>query len=149
MTTSQTQTAPSGLRAVKRYIVSHDPATGKSIYVDAPEHVFGQFPDFGYVARSYATPSLPVQLGDEEDLRLFKSEDEITSYTRAKEFGMPTPAGDHSTRRTAGVNVNLIDLIPGAIGHWHRTLSFDITICLMGEIDHELDSGEKVRLLPG
>ncbi|EEU33623.1 uncharacterized protein NECHADRAFT_9911, partial [Fusarium vanettenii 77-13-4] len=31
----------------------------------------------------------------------------------------------------------------------HRTLSFDISICVIGEADHELDSGEKVRLLAG
>ncbi|KAM5358171.1 hypothetical protein ACJZ2D_015534 [Fusarium nematophilum] len=149
MAGSQT-TAPSGLRPAKRYIVTHDPTTGKSIYVaDAPGHVYHRFPGFAHVARSYATSSLPAQLGDEEDIRSFTSTNAITSYTRARDFRMPAPNGEEVTGRTAGVNVNILDLIPGAVGHWHRTLSFDISICVIGEADHELDGGEKVRLLAG
>ena len=31
----------------------------------------------------------------------------------------------------------------------HRTVSIDFSICIMGGIDHELDSGEKVCLRLG
>ena len=150
-TTSASQMAPSGLRPAKRYITSHDPKTGKSTYVDAPEHVWAQVVTFGFVARSYATPSLPARLNNDEDLALFKSVEAVSSHTRARDFGIqqPEPAGVSAAGRCAGVNVNVLDVAPGAIGHWHRTVSFDVSICVMGELDHELESGEKVRLQAG
>lgn len=137
------------LRPVKRYITTHDPRTGKSIYLEAPELVYGGIPGFGQVARLYATSSLPVRLGDEEDVRAFQRTDSITSYTRARDFAMPATDHNDITGPVAGVNINVLDLAPAAQGHWHKTLSFDISICVMGEIDHELDSGQIVRLLPG
>lgn len=48
-----------------------------------------------------------------------------------------------------GANLVVVDLEPGGMSMMHRTVSIDFSICVIGEIDHELDSGEKVRLLPG
>ena len=62
---------------------------------------------------------------------------------------MPTPTREHDADTTPGLNLNVLELVPSAVGHWHRTMSLDISICLWGEVDHELDEGGKVRLYPG
>ncbi|EXJ75061.1 uncharacterized protein A1O5_01757 [Cladophialophora psammophila CBS 110553] len=146
---SEPQTAPSGLRPSKRYIATHDPVTGRSTYASAPDYVYAEFPGFGCVTRSYATSSLPARLQDDEDIKAFESNDTVSSHTRARDFAMPASANKNGISTTQGVNLNVLDVIPGAVGHWHRTVSMDISICVMGELDHELESGGKVRLYPG
>lgn len=48
-----------------------------------------------------------------------------------------------------GANVLVMDLEPGAVSRMHRTVSIDFSICIAGEILHELDGGETVLLKPG
>ncbi|KAF5256463.1 hypothetical protein FOXYS1_13062 [Fusarium oxysporum] len=121
---------------VKRYITGHDLNTGESIYTDAPELCTAEVPGFGIASRSYATLKLPTELADNQDLKAHLSHDSLTSYTRRQvELG--------------GANVINLDIDPGAVGHMHRTVSLDISTCVMGEVYHELDSGQKVLLKAG
>ncbi|KAL6366193.1 hypothetical protein LRP88_00290 [Fusarium phalaenopsidis] len=114
---------------IKRYITGHDHEIGESIYVDAPELHYFPVPGFGTAARSYATAKLAPDLADDEDLKAHLSHDSVM------ELG--------------GANVVNLDLDPGAVGHMHRTVSLDISTCVMGEVYHELDSGQKVLLRAG
>jgi hypothetical protein len=126
-----------GLRPCKRYIATHD-STGKSIYADSPAQVYNYNPGFGGMARSYSVGSVPANLADDADVIAYRSEDAVTSYKR-REIVLPQP----------GSNLVVVDLEPGASSLMHQTVSIDYSICCVGEIDHELDGGEKVRLYPG
>ncbi|KAI5357606.1 Putative rmlC-like cupin domain superfamily, rmlC-like jelly roll protein [Septoria linicola] len=124
--------AVAGLRPCKRYIATHN-GDGKSVYAEAPEQVFS-----GAMARSYSINSVPAVLEDDVDVKAYKAETGVTSY-RTPGIVPPQP----------GANLVVVDLAPGAQSLMHRTVSIDFSICVIGEIDHELDGGEKVRLYPG
>lgn len=126
-----------GLKPCKRYIATHD-RNGKSKYADSPEQVFTVVPDVGGMARSYAVSSVPADLKNDVDIKAYRQEDGPTSFKRPNI--VPTQPG---------ANLLVIDLEPGGISMMHRTVSIDFSICCIGEIDHELDGGEKVRLYPG
>lgn len=95
-------------------------------------------PDVGGLARSFALEGVPVSFGGEADIKSFQSSDSTASYQKRD---IVVPGG--------GVHLVVVDLKPGGESAMHRTKSIDFSICVMGEIDHELDSGEKVTLLPG
>jgi quercetin dioxygenase-like cupin family protein len=121
----------------KRYITTHSPA-GKSIYIDSPAQVYHPVPGVGAAARSYAIGSVPAHLADDADLAAYRAEDGVTSHRR-RDTVLPQP----------GANLVVVDLEPGAVSEMHRTVSVDFSVCVVGEIDHELDGGETVRLFPG
>lgn len=129
--------AAAGLKPCKRYIATHD-STGKSVYAESPEQVFNAVPRFGGLARSFSIDSVPAKLANDADIKAYRAEEGPTSYKR-REIVVPQP----------GANLLVIDLEPGAVSAMHRTVSIDFSICCQGEIDHELDGGEKVRLYPG
>ena len=129
--------AAKGLVPCKRYIATHD-ASGKSIYTESPEQCFNAVPGVGGLARSFSVDSVPAKLANEADIKAYRAEQGPTSYTR-REIVNPKP----------GANLLVVDLEPGAKSAMHRTVSIDFSICVQGEIDHELDGGEKVRLHPG
>ncbi|KAK3699211.1 hypothetical protein LTR37_016572 [Vermiconidia calcicola] len=126
-----------GLQPCKRYIATHD-STGKSIYAESPEQVYGGVPGFGGFARSFSIDSVPANLTNDADIKAYRAEKGDTSYIR-REIVNPSP----------GANLLVIDLAPGAVSAMHRTVSIDFSICVQGVIEHELDGGEKVRLVPG
>lgn len=128
--------AASGLRPNKRYIATHD-KDGKSVYAESPEQIFNAVPNVGGMARSYAVNSVPANLTNDADVQAYKSHDGPTSHTQRNIVVEP------------GANLVVVDLEPGGMSTMHRTVSIDFSICCVGEIDHELDSGEKVRLYPG
>ncbi|KAH7153764.1 hypothetical protein DER46DRAFT_663455 [Fusarium sp. MPI-SDFR-AT-0072] len=138
-------------RPVKRYITSHDLTTGDSTYIDTPELYTATVPGFGIASRSYATLKLPAELADDHDLKAHLSQDSVTSYTRSTEFLVPSSQLNPQSGQAelGGVNVINLDIDPGAVGHWHRTVSLDISTCVMGEVYHELDSGQKALLKAG
>ena len=128
--------AVEGLRPCKRYIATHD-STGKSVYTESPEQVYNVVPRGG-LARSFSVASVPANLTAGADIKAYRAEDGPTSY-QGREI-VPTQPG---------ANLLVIDLEPGAVSAMHRTVSIDFSVCVIGEIDHELDGGEKVRLYPG
>ena len=90
------------------------------------------------MARSYAVSGVPAQMKDDADLKAYRSDEGNTSHTK-RDIVVP---GN-------GANLVVVDLAPGRESAMHHTVSIDFSICVMGEIEHELDSGEKVKLLPG
>lgn len=131
----RTGSAVKGLRACKRYIATHD-SSGKSVYAEAPAQRFDVIP-IGGMARSYAVGSVPAVLAGDVDVNAYKADEGRTSYKRREIVVRP------------GANLVVVDLKPGGVSAMHRTVSLDFSICVAGEIDHELDGGEKVRLYPG
>lgn len=134
----------------KRYITGHDPVSGKSIYLDAPELQHFPVHGFGAAARSYATATLPPEIDNDEDLKAYISGDSVASHTKQEIIVPPTNSDkQRSQAKIGGMNVVSLDIKPSAVGHMHRTVSLDISTCISGEVFHELDSGQKVRLMPG
>ena len=126
-----------GLRPNKRHIATHD-SSGKSVYAESPEQEFWGVPNVGGMARSYAVSGIPAQLRDDADLKAYRADEGVTSYSK-RDIVVP---GN-------GANVVVVDIAPGGVSGMHHTVSIDFSICVMGEIEHELDSGQKVKLLPG
>jgi len=120
----------------KRHIATHD-ADGKSVYVDSPAQRYLPIPNAGGLARSYSVSSVPAKLADDQDLKAYLGDDGITSW---RQPSIVTPAG---------ANLLVVDLAPGGVSMMHQTVSIDFSICTNGEIDHELDGGQTVRLKPG
>ena len=155
MDTSRNEVPPTGITAApssaQRYITSHDPTTGQSIYVDAPDLQAATIPGFGISSRSYATLKLPAELGGDHDLNAHFSQDSLTSHTRSTDFTVPSSQINPHTgdMELGGANVINLDIDPGAVGHMHRTVSLDVSTCVMGEVYHELDSGQRVLLKAG
>ncbi|OQV07132.1 Cupin domain-containing protein [Cladophialophora immunda] len=124
------------LPPVKRYIATHD-ANGKSVYLDTPPQQYFPVPDVGGLARSFSVSSVPAKLENDEDVKAYLGKEGPTSWTSPS---IVTPAG---------VNLLIVDLAPGGTSVMHRTVSIDFSVCVIGEIEHELDGGEKVLLRPG
>ncbi|XEV04707.1 hypothetical protein FSHL1_009994 [Fusarium sambucinum] len=155
MSTTQVESPHTTITAlaasVQRHITSHDPITGESIYVDAPALHTATIPGFGTASRSYATLKLPAELADDHDLNTHFTQDSVTSHTRSTDFTVPASQLHPKTGdlELGGANVITLDIAPGAVGHMHRTVSLDISTCVMGEVYNELDSGQKVLLKAG
>jgi hypothetical protein len=125
-----------GLPAIKRHIATHD-AAGTSIYAASPAQQYIQIPGTGGMARSWSVGSVPARLEADADMKAYLAEDGVTSWTSP---AIVTPNG---------ANILVVDLEPGGVSNMHRTVSIDFSICVIGEIVHELDGGEKVLLKPG
>lgn len=126
------------LKPCKRYICTHD-KNGRSVYAESPDQLFNGVPGFGGLARSFAVASVPANLANDQDIKAYRAESGSTSY-QGREIVNTEPSG---------VNLVVVDLEPGAKGTMHRTVSIDFSICVQGEVVHELDSGETVTLHPG
>jgi len=133
----------SGLPPCKRHIATHD-ANGKSVYADFKEQTFNEAGTAGFKARSWSVANVPAKLGDDEDMKAyFAGPESVTSYQRP-EIVVPSDGGKNN-----GANLVVVDLIPGGVSQMHQTVSIDFSICTIGTIIHELDSGERVTLKPG
>ncbi|KAK6366316.1 hypothetical protein, variant [Exophiala oligosperma] len=119
-----------------RHIATHD-ANGKSVYAQSPPQQYIPVENFGGMARSYSVASVPAKMANDEDLKAYKSNDAVTSWAQPS---IVTPNG---------ANLLVVDLAPGGVSSMHQTVSIDYSICVIGEIEHELDSGEVVLLKPG
>ncbi|TKA69730.1 hypothetical protein B0A55_05278 [Friedmanniomyces simplex] len=147
-TNNQSNSPVPTLRPCKRYIATHSP-TGQSIYAPSPAQVYNVAnASFGGMARSYALASLPANLTHDVDLKAYTAESGPTSYRRS-EIVIPSPPGGGGGGGGGGANLVVVDLKPGGVSAMHRTASVDFSVCVVGEVEHELDGGQKVRLLPG
>ena len=148
--------AAGGLKPCKRYIATHD-KNGKSIYGESPDQLFNAVPGFGGMAKSFSVNSVPANLTNDADVKAYRAEDGPTRLVNESIYDQIQLVSDWycSFRNRSivntepGANLLVIDLEPGAVSAMHRTVSIDFSICVQGEIDHELDGGEKVRLYPG
>jgi len=129
----------------KRYICTHD-SSGKSIFLSSPEQLYRGSPGTGGVARSFAVGSIPAILKNDEDIRKYLDPNVEQNPLSHKATDIVIP---HTTQSPNGANLAVVDLAPGGESQMHRTVSIDFSICVLGSIDMELDSGEKVNLRPG
>jgi hypothetical protein len=129
----------------KRYICGHD-ASGKSIFLPSPEQLYRGAPGTGGVARSFAVGTVPAILTNDEDVRKYldPNKDQNTLSFKATDIVIP-----NSTQSPNGANLLVVDIAPGGESQMHQTVSIDFSICVVGSINMELDSGEKVNLSPG
>jgi len=123
------------LPPVRRYITQHN-ADGKSIHIESPAQRYFPSPGAGGFAKSYSVP-LPADLTDNADTKAYL------------EKGGPTSWDSPAVVAPSGVNLVIVDLVPGGVTPLHQTVSIDYSIVIFGEIEHELDSGEIVKLKPG
>jgi hypothetical protein len=138
-------TKVTSLPSNKRYICSHD-SSGKSIFLSSPDQQYKGSPGAGGVARSFAVGSIPAVLKNDEDVQKYldpNAEQNPVSY-KATDIVIP-----NTTQTPNGANLVVVDLAPGGESQMHRTVSIDFSICVLGSIDMELDSGAKVNLMPG
>ena len=133
----------SGLPPCKRHIATHN-ADGKSVHAESPDMPFNAIGPAGFMARSWSVANIPAKLGNDEDIKAyFAGPESVTSFQRP-EIVVPPEGGKNN-----GVNLVVFDLNPGACTVMHQTVSIDFSICTIGSVIHELDSGERVTLKPG
>jgi hypothetical protein len=92
------------------------------------------------VARAYALASIPTRIANDADLAAYldpSGEDHEASY-----------AG-RATTLPNGVVMSYLELGAGAETTFHRTVSVDFTILIEGQLEMELDSGQKIQMKPG
>lgn len=132
----------SGLPPCNRHIVTHD-ANGKSVYAESPAQSFFSAGTVS-LARSWSVANIPAKLENDDDMKAyFAGEESVNSYKKM-EIVLPTEGGKNN-----GANLLVIDLEPGGFTVMHQTVSIDYSICALGTIIHELDSGQRVTLKPG
>jgi quercetin dioxygenase-like cupin family protein len=98
------------------------------------------------MARSYALSSVPAILKNDQDMKKYLdpiSDNNPVSYI-ASDIVIPKTVATPN-----GANLVVVDIAPGGQSQMHRTISIDFSICVLGTIGMELDSGETVTLLPG
>lgn len=128
-----------GMRTVHRHITAID-SKGKSVFVPAEDVLYCDRGGYA-VSWNYATSEFPAAMADDKDLHAFMSRD---------------PASDssvvHTGRRIVngnGVTFNTANFAPGTETAMHRTVSLDFVAVIEGEMELELDSGEKMSLKAG
>lgn len=132
---AETVDSVTSLPPVRRYITQHN-ADGRSIHIESPPQKYFLSPGAGAYARSYSVAS-PAKLADNADTKAYLETDNPTSWNSP---AIVTPGG---------TNLIVVDLVPGGQSLMHQTVSIDFSVVVLGEIEHELDSGEIVRLKPG
>ncbi|CRL18875.1 Cupin, RmlC-type [Penicillium camemberti] len=121
----------STLRPVNRYITNHDANGVTGFQEQIPETLeWQQMANGARFSLAYATNETPVQLSDDKDLSVYKSNLEDLP-------GITIPGG---------TVLRMVDMNPGSISPMHRTVSLDYGVVLEGEVELILDSGAR-RLL--
>jgi quercetin dioxygenase-like cupin family protein len=120
------------LPEVTTYITGHDESTGKAIVESTRPAAWQLFQNkmmgFNVI---YTTSEFPASLNSNKDLTTY---DQLLASGK---LGLVNPQG---------TVCRMVDLAPGNEPIMHRTQSLDYGIVLEGEVEMELDSGEK-RLL--
>lgn len=113
--------AGSGLPAVRRVVTGHD-AAGRAV-----------------IAREDAAPTRPIPSGDAAFLLVWSTatvpaDNNDETDGREREAGLTLPGGSV---------LRVVDMLPGRESPLHRSSSIDYGIVIDGEIELELDSGER------
>lgn len=125
-----------------RHIATHD-ENGKSVYAPFLPQQYTKV-GAGGVARSWSVANVPANLTNDADVKAYLAGPESVSSRSRPEIVVPPEGGKNN-----GANLLVIDLQPGGHSVMHQTVSIDFSICVIGTIIHELDSGERVVLKPG
>jgi quercetin dioxygenase-like cupin family protein len=117
----------------KRYITTHN-SEGKAIFSNkvSPDVKWGNIGKAQFFL-GYATKKFPSKLDDEEDITIY---DDLVQ----------NPPG---IVITTGTVLRVVDMRPGHVSPMHRTVSLDYAVCLEGEVEMIVDSGESRILRRG
>jgi quercetin dioxygenase-like cupin family protein len=135
MANSSYHTHQNSLRAVNRYITTHD-ESGKAIFStsispDAPTRPStGGAMDFMLL---YTTTSFPVKMNGDKDIQNYKH----------------SVSNPPAISISGGTVLRTVDFAPGYTSPMHRTVTCDFGVVLEGEVELILDSGEKRILKRG
>lgn len=128
-----------GMRPAERHITTID-SEGKSVLV--PDRDILYCDRGGYaVSWTYAVNECPAVLTDNKDLNGFFSDDP-QSTNSVLHTGSRIVNG-------SGITFNTTNFAPGTETVMHRTVSLDVVVLVEGELELELDSGDKVSMKPG
>ncbi|OIW34540.1 hypothetical protein CONLIGDRAFT_9402 [Coniochaeta ligniaria NRRL 30616] len=120
------QPTPSPLRAIQRFITTHTPSGAAVFDTTLPESPPAKVIECGDTfVLGYATSQTPVDFAS--DLPRY------TAYLSDLP-GVMIPGG---------TVLRFVDLRPGGVSPMHRTVSLDYGVVIEGEVELELDSGEK------
>jgi quercetin dioxygenase-like cupin family protein len=126
-----------GLPEFSRHITTHT-ADGKAVFETSEagsrsiQPTWTNFPNSAF-GLAYATPTIPADFNANADLDAY--------YQLLTRHPGITVKG--------GSVLRVVDMAPGATAPLHRTVSLDYGVVLEGEVELELDSGEKRRLPRG
>ncbi|KAL2825109.1 hypothetical protein BJY01DRAFT_256350 [Aspergillus pseudoustus] len=124
----------------RRHITTLD-AQGRSVFT--PEQKILYCDRGGYaVSWTYATSEFPADLRNNADLQGYLSEDRSTPNSVLN-------TGSRIVHTDGGAIFNTTNFAPGTQTVMHRTVSLDFVAVVEGEMELELDSGEKVLLKAG
>ena len=123
----------SPLPRAQRYITTHN-EDGKAIFSEqvSPEVKWGKIGKANFFL-GYATKNFPGKLDNDQD---------ITTYDDL----VHNPPGIVISNGTV---LRVVDMRPGHVSPMHRTVSLDYSVCLEGEVEMILDSGESRMLKRG
>ncbi|KAI1382640.1 uncharacterized protein F4822DRAFT_435316 [Hypoxylon trugodes] len=123
------------LPAVYRYITTHD-ADGKPTFeTGVKEEIdFDRTPMGGDLFLVYSGIKYPVPLANDSDLNTYKEH----CVKKPESFMIP-----------GGFLSRYIDYHPSAPPLWHRTTTLDFAVVIEGQVQLELESGEKRILKKG
>ena len=121
------------LPPVNRYITTHS-ASGESVLETTipSTPIWRHIPEASFFL-GYVTKTFPVELNDDFDLQ---------AYTDA--FASPP-----QVTVPGGTVLRVMDLGPGTSSPMHRTVSLDYSVVLEGEVELELDSGDRKTMRRG
>lgn len=117
------------LPTVQRFITAHDLQSGETTFkTSVSEEVAWERSPIGWdLFLCYSTSSFPSPLTDDVDLKQYAE-----NLINKPSFKIP-----------GGVVLRYVDYHPGADPVWHRTVTLDFGVVIEGEIELELESGEK------
>ncbi|EMC98604.1 hypothetical protein BAUCODRAFT_375459 [Baudoinia panamericana UAMH 10762] len=120
-----------GLRSLKRVITGHD-TNGKPMFTDqlSEDVEWQELANGARFSLGYATTSSPVNMDQDQDLSTYEN-------FLADLPGIAIPGG---------TVLRIVDMKPESLSPMHRTVSLDYGVVLEGEVELQLDTGEK-RLL--
>jgi quercetin dioxygenase-like cupin family protein len=116
---------------IRRVVTGHDAAGVAKVLIDGAATNVRRSPHGSQSTLMWSTDVMPVDIAVGEDI-----EDEGLRI-------LGTPPPPNGTRFTVN------DIPPGHPGQMHRTETLDYALILAGEIDMEVDAGERISLNPG
>lgn len=128
-----------GMREAQRHITTLD-SEGKSVFAPSSDILYCDRGSYA-VSWTYATSEYPANLSDNKDLNGYLT-DNLESPTSVLHTGSRIVNG-------GGLTFNTTNFAPGTETVMHRTVSLDFVTVVEGEVELELDSGQKVLLKSG
>jgi len=116
---------------IRRVVTGHDEHGVAKVLWDSPAGNVRQSPHGSQSTLMWCTDAMPAEMplgGQIEDMG-------------ARILGTPPPPN--------GTRFTINDIPPGNPGRMHRTETVDYALILAGEIDMEVDDGERISLNPG